>query len=79
MTIEKVRSLRLAEPFKPFSIVTRGGESLPVEYPRWLAIAPNGRRLAYSPPTGGLRFIPADEVVDAVLDEKLSTSWRPAK
>ncbi len=79
MAIDQIRMLRLSEPFKPFILITKGGERLPVEFPRWLSIAPNGKRLAYSPPTGGLRFISADELLDAIVDEKLSTPWRRAR
>jgi hypothetical protein len=79
MDVEKIRKLRLGEPFKPFSLLTKNGVHLPVEFPRWLSIAPNGKRLAYSPPTGGVEFIPVDDITDAVVDEKLSTFWRRSK
>lgn len=76
MEIDKLRMLRLAEPFKPFCLIMKSGEQLPVEFPRWLSIAPNGKRVAYSPPMGGVQFISVDDLADAVVNENLSTSWR---
>ena len=79
MDIEKIRIARLAHPFKPFSLVVKDGELLPVEFPRWLSIAPNGQQVAYSPSSGGVRFISVDDVSDVVVDETLSTPWRRAR
>jgi hypothetical protein len=71
MDIEKIRGLRLSDPFKPFAIRTKSGEQLPVEYPRWLS--------AYSPRTGGVTFIAIEDVTDVGVDEKLSTPWRRSR
>ena len=79
MDVEHIRVLRLADPFKPFALVTKAGESLPVEHPRWLSIAPNGKRVAYAPRMGGVRFISLEDLVDARVDETLSTPWRRAQ
>ena len=43
MSIEDIRSLRNAKPFRPFEIVLRDGRVLPVALPERIAIAPWGQ------------------------------------
>ena len=79
MDIQKLKQLRVAEPFKPFNLVMADGKRLPVERAAYLAIAPNGRRLAYSRISGGVDFLIIDEVQDAVVDENLATPWKRSR
>ncbi len=76
MEADRVRRLRLADPYKAFSLPTKAGEQLPVERPYWIAVAPNGSQVAYSPRTGGVRFIRLEDVTDAVVDEALTSPSR---
>ncbi len=46
MTIEKIRELCNAEPFRPFVIHFPGGRRLPVEHPDYIALAPSGRLIS---------------------------------
>jgi hypothetical protein len=76
MDIAKIREARLATPFKPFRLIMQNGKDLPVERASYLAISPNGRRLAYAAMTGGFEFLTVDDVVDVIVDENLKTPWR---
>jgi len=43
MTIEKLKALNQARPFRPFVIHTADGESFRVDHPEFLAQSPTGR------------------------------------
>jgi hypothetical protein len=43
MTIEQLRQLHSARPFKPFDIHLADGRTLSVEHPELLAMSPSGR------------------------------------
>jgi hypothetical protein len=45
MTIEKIRSFRNAQPFKPFDILTKDGGKVHVALPERIALAPDGEML----------------------------------
>lgn len=45
MSIEEIRALRNAQPFKPFDIVLRDGRKVHVALPERMALAPNGAKL----------------------------------
>ena len=51
MDAEKIRALRLAEPFRPFFIVMNDGRRFLVEKAPYLAIAPTGNVVLVA--TGG--------------------------
>lgn len=46
MTIEKIRELCHAEPFRPFTIHFPDGRKIPVEHPDFVALAPSGRLIS---------------------------------
>jgi len=46
MTIEQVRSLYNAAPFKPFAIHLANGRQIPVKHREFMAISPSGRIIA---------------------------------
>ncbi|HEX3355810.1 MAG TPA: hypothetical protein VHS31_02420 [Tepidisphaeraceae bacterium] len=79
MDIMKIREARLASPFKPFRLIMQNGNNLPVERASYLAIAPNGRRLAYAATMGGFEFLAVEDVVEVIIDENLKTPWRQAR
>jgi hypothetical protein len=64
MTIETIRSWRLAQPFRPFTVILVDGRGLPVEFPYGLAISPTGTEIAYGSRTDGPLFIPLRDVKD---------------
>ena len=45
MSIDEIRALRNAQPFKPFDIILREGRKVRVALPERMALAPNGQRL----------------------------------
>jgi hypothetical protein len=45
VSIDDIRTLRNARPFKPFDIVLRAGRRVRVALPERLALAPNGEKL----------------------------------
>jgi hypothetical protein len=45
VSIDDIRTLRNARPFKPFDIVLRDGRRVRVALPERLALAPNGEKL----------------------------------
>jgi len=45
MSIDEIRALRNAQPFKPFDLILRDGTKVHVALPERLALAPNGQRL----------------------------------
>ncbi|QOV89447.1 hypothetical protein [Humisphaera borealis] len=47
MDIEEIRRYRRAEPFRAFNLVLADGRKLPVDRPNALAIAPDGKLLAF--------------------------------
>jgi len=67
MTVEQLRTIHRAEPFKPFDIHLADGRSLPVEHPECLVITPPGRTIGV-----GLR----DGTIE-IVDLLLVTSLKP--
>jgi len=43
MTVEQIRKLYGARPFKPFVMQLADGTSVRVPHPEWMAFSPNGR------------------------------------
>ena len=50
MTIEKLRTLHEARPFRPFTIHLADGRSVRVEHPEFLARSPSGRTIYVEEP-----------------------------
>ena len=67
MTIEQLRTLHRAVPFRAFDIHLADGRSLPVEHPEVLAIPPTGRTIGVGT---------ADGIVE-IVDVLLITSLKP--
>ena len=55
MTVDAIRTMRRASPFRPFRMIMRDGRDLPVERSSYLAISPNGRSLHLRCAQGWLR------------------------
>jgi hypothetical protein len=71
MTVEQLRKLHQARPFKPFDIHMGDGRSVPVEHPEVLAITPPGRTIAVGLADGTV------ETIDLLLVTSLKE--RPAE
>jgi len=61
MTIEQIRRMHRAQPFRPFDIHLADGRSLPVTHLECLAITPPGRTVGVALPDGTI------EIVDLLL------------
>ena len=47
MSIDEIRAFRNAEPFQPFTLLLNSGRVVHVKYPLGIALAPDGRRVAF--------------------------------
>jgi hypothetical protein len=61
MTIEQLRAMHQARPFKPFDLHLADGRTLAVDHPELLAIVPPGRAIILAHADGSF------EVVDLLL------------
>ena len=70
MEIERIRALRLADPFKPFYVVTTDGSRFLVDQPYYIGMFPDGRRIGVATDTGGMKLIRPDDIrsVDMVQE-----------
>ncbi len=73
MTVEQLRKMHQAQPFRPFDIHLADGRSLPVEHPELLAITPPGRTIGVGLHDGTI------EVVDLLLVKSLNPRTNGAK
>jgi len=64
MTINKVRELYEARPFRPFTIHLADGRNVRVEHPEFIAFAPTGRAMNVFEPDGSFHMIDAWLVTD---------------
>ncbi len=69
MDIEKIRSLRLADPFKPFALILDDGRRLVVDKPYGLAISPTKKFVLFPNLADGAIWFSPDRVVAAPLLE----------
>ena len=57
MTIEKLRELHHAQPFRPFVIHLANGRSHTVQHPEFLASSPSGRTVVVFEPDDSMHII----------------------
>ena len=67
MTVEELRRMLRAQPFRPFDIHLADGRSLPVPHSEFVAIAPPGRTIGVAHEDGTIEM----------LDLLLVTSLKP--
>jgi len=67
MTIEQLKTMHLARPFKPFEIFLADGRSIPVEHPEFLSQSASGRTIGVAV---------GDDAIE-VVDLLLVTSLKP--
>jgi hypothetical protein len=63
MTIEQLRVLHQARPFRPFDLHLADGRSLTVEHPEFLSQSPTGRTIAVGHFDGAIEIIDLLRVV----------------
>jgi hypothetical protein len=64
MTIDKVRKLYKAQPFRPFMIHLADGRKIPVVHPEFMASAPTGRTISVYTPDDDFHIIDLQLVTD---------------
>ena len=67
MTIEQLRTMHQARPFKPFEIYLADGRTIGVDHPEFLSQSPVGRTISVGMPDG----------THQVIDLLLVTSLKP--
>ena len=74
MTIEKIRDLYDAKPFRPFLIHLADGRSLPVLHREFIAHAPSGRTMVVYQPDDSLNIVDLLLITDIEIKPNLSGS-----
>lgn len=67
MTIERVRELYSAQPFRPFVIHLADGRAIPVHHREFIMAAPSGRTLVVVQPDDSMNIIDLLLVTDLEL------------
>ena len=62
MTIDKIRKLRNASPFRPFELITNDGGVVKIERSFAIALAPNGLSVAGYDPIGRSFYFNLDQL-----------------
>ena len=57
MTIDKVRELYDARPFRPFALHSADGREIVVEHPEFMAQAPSGRTIVVYQPNDSFNIV----------------------
>jgi hypothetical protein len=63
-TVETIRKLRLAVPFKQFHVVLKDGRRLFVDQPYHVGVAPDGSHLMVCPGGVEINHLTPEDVVD---------------
>jgi hypothetical protein len=61
VTIEKIRELCHAEPFRPFKLHFPDGRNIGVQHPDFIALSPTGRMVSVYQPNG------SESIIDLML------------
>jgi hypothetical protein len=65
MTVDQLRQMHLARPFRPFDINLADGRMIPVDHPELLALTPGGRTIGVAVERNVI------EVIDLLLVTRL--------
>jgi hypothetical protein len=68
MTVEEIRKLREAVPFRPFNLVLRDGRKLPVAERYFIGISPTKRFMTHASADGGFEIVRIQEIVGSDYD-----------
>lgn len=74
MTIERIRELYHAQPFRPFIIHLADGREIPVHHQEFIAASPTGRTLVVYQPDDSMNIIDLLLVTDLELCAPQSAS-----
>jgi hypothetical protein len=76
MTIEKIRELYSAQPFRPFTIHLADGRAVPVLHREFIMSVPSGRTLIVVQPDDSMNIIDLLLVTDVELTPNRNGSGR---
>lgn len=79
MTIEKLRSLYDAQPFRPFVIHLADGRAVPVHHREFIMTAPSGRTVVVMQPDDTINIIDLLLVTDVELKPAANGSGKRRK
>jgi hypothetical protein len=74
MTIEQLRDLYRARPFRPFVIHLADGRQVPVNHPEFIMTVPSGRTILVVQPDDRVNIIDLLLVTDLELQSTATTS-----
>jgi hypothetical protein len=77
ITIERIRELYDAEPFRPFTLHLADGREIQVAHKEFLASAPSGRTVAVIQPDDSVNIVDLLLVTD--VEDKRRNSEKPKK
>ena len=69
MSIDEIRTLKHAQPFRPFEIVTKKGQKVCIEEPIRIALSPTGDSVAGFGRDGSF-YLPLGEIAAVRLTNK---------
>lgn len=75
MTIEQLRKLYQAEPFRPFVMHLADGRQIPVLHPEFIASAPSGRTITVYQPDDTANIIDLLLVTDLEVQQDSSEPY----
>lgn len=78
MTIEQLRNLYDARPFRPFVINWADGRQVPVQHREFIMSVPSGRTVVVAQPDDTLNIIDLLLVTDLEIKPSASPSGQPA-
>jgi hypothetical protein len=73
VTIEKIRELCHAEPFRPFKLHFPDGRNIGVQHPDFIALSPTGRMVSVYQPNG------SESIIDLMLVSDVSVKMPRAR
>jgi hypothetical protein len=79
MTIEKLRELYTAEPFRPFVLHLADGREIPIAHREFFAAAPSGRMAAIFQPDDTFNLVDLLLVTDAEIKPVKNGSKKKAR
>ena len=79
MTIERLRELYQARPFRSFVLHLADGRNVVVKSPEFMSFSPAGRTIVVHEPDDSLRIIDLLLVTEAVVPGNGDTQRRPPK
>ena len=79
MTVEQLRTLSNAQPFRPFAIHLADGREIAVQHPEFIMTVPSGRTVVVAQPDDTLNIVDLLLVTDLEIKPAANGSGRRRK